>query len=79
MPTLNLVTEITIDDLLFVVSKLSQAEFFQFELGLVKLKQARLDMEAAQIAAAHRLPLTKQARLSTLLEKNQESNLTQAD
>jgi predicted transposase YbfD/YdcC len=33
MPTLNLVTKITIDDLLFIVSKLSQAEFFQFELG----------------------------------------------
>jgi len=65
MPTLNLVTEVTIDDLLLVVSQFCQAEFFQFELGLVKLKQARLDTEAAQITTAHRLPLTKQARLTT--------------
>ncbi len=43
MPTLNLVTEITIDDLLLVVSQLSQAEFFQFELGLVNAPES-LDM-----------------------------------
>jgi len=43
MPTLNLVTKITIDDLLLIVSKLSQAEFFQFELGLANAPES-LDM-----------------------------------
>jgi hypothetical protein len=82
MPTLNLVTELTIDDLLTVVAKLNEAELAEFEAGFDQLLLSRLpasDKEAAQIADAHRLPPGKQARLRSLLEKNREEDITEIE
>lgn len=78
MPTLNLVTELTVDDLLTVVAKLDDAELAEFEIRFEQLWLSRseiLDPEAAQIAAAHRLSSRQQVRLRDLLEKNREEDL----
>lgn len=78
MPTLNLVTELTVDDLLAVVAKLDDDELAEFEMLFEQLWLTRagvLDREAAQIAAAHRFSPRQQVRLRTLLEKNREEVL----
>ncbi len=78
MPTLNL--ELTLDDLLAVVSKLDNDELVEFEIRFEQLWLSRflsVDQEAAQIAAAKRLSPRHQARLRALLEKNREEGLTQ--
>ncbi len=78
MPTLNLVTELTVDDLLAVVAKLDDNELVEFEMLFEQLWLTRagvLDREAAQIAATYRLLPRQQVRLQTLLEKNREERL----
>ncbi|NJN96423.1 MAG: hypothetical protein HC875_21100 [Anaerolineales bacterium] len=78
MPTLNLVTELTVDDLLAVVAKLDDDELAEFEMLFEQLWLTRagvLDREAAQIAAANRFSPRQQVRLRTLLEKNREEGL----
>ena len=82
MPTLNLVTELTMDDLLAAVSQLDEAELVEFEIRFEQLWLARSgvgDEEAAQIAAARRLSPQQQARLRALLEKNREKGITAAE
>jgi hypothetical protein len=82
MPTLNLVTELTMDDLLAAVSQLDEAELVEFEIRFEQLWLARSgvgDEEAAQIAVARRLSPQPQARLRTLLEKNREEGITEAE
>jgi hypothetical protein len=78
MPTLNLVTELTIDDLLAVVAGLNDDELAEFEIRFEQLWLSRtstLDKEAAQIANAHRLSPRQQVRLRALLDKNREEGL----
>ncbi len=58
MPTLNLVTELTVDDLLDVVSRLDEAELAEFEIRFEQLWLSQpvvADKEAAYIAATRRL------------------------
>jgi hypothetical protein len=79
MPTLKLVTELSISDLLTVVSAMSDAELAQFEAGLANLKQTRTETQAQQataMAQVHRLEPDKEAQLATLLHKNREGRLT---
>ena len=78
MPILNLVTELTVDDLLTVVAKLDDDELAEFEIRFKQLWLSRseiLDREAAEIAFAHRLSPHQQVRLRALLEKNREESL----
>ncbi len=80
MPTLNV--ELTLDDLLTVVSNLDEDEFTEFEIRFEQVwlsRVARLDQEAAQIATTQRLPAHQQARLRSLLEKNREALLTEPE
>ena len=63
MPTLNLVAELTLDDLLAVVAKLDEAELTEFEIRFEQLRLARstnLDDEAARVAAVRRLSPVQQ-------------------
>lgn len=79
MPTLNLTAELTLDDLLTVVSRLDDDELVEFENRFEQLWLSRftpLDREAAQIAASHRMSPGQQVHLRALLEKNRESGLT---
>jgi len=80
MPTLSL--ELTIDDLLYAVSQLDETELTEFQIRFEQLWLSRIpvnDKEAAQIAAARRLSVDQQARLHSLLEKNREASLTEAE
>jgi len=83
MPTLNFVAELTVDDLLTVISKLDDKELAEFEIRFERLWLSRssiiIDKEAAEIAAAHRLSPTKQAHLQVLLEQNREEGVTEAE
>ncbi len=82
MPTLNLVTELTVDDLLEVVSRLDEAELAEFEIRFEQLwlsQPAVVDKEAANIAATRRLAPRQQAQLRLLLEKNREENVTNTE
>jgi glycyl-tRNA synthetase beta subunit len=78
MPTLNLVTELTVNDLLDVIAELDDDELAEFEARFEQLWTSRfssLDQEAAQIANLKRLSPKQQARLRALLEKNREEGL----
>ena len=78
MPTLNLVTELTVDDLLAVVAKLDDDELAEFEIRFEQLWISRseaVDREAVEIAVAHRLSPHQQVHLRSLLEKNREEGL----
>lgn len=78
MPTLNLITELTVDDLLAVVAGLDDDELAEFEIRFEQLWLSRtsaLDEEATQIADAHRLSPRQQVRLRALLDKNREEGL----
>ncbi len=82
MPTFNLVAELTVDDLLDVVSKLDEAELAEFETRFEQLwlsRPAVVDEEAAHIAEARRLAPRQQARLRALLEKNREEDITETE
>jgi hypothetical protein len=82
MPTLNLVTELTVDDLLDVVARLDEAELAEFEIRFEQLwlsQPAVADKEAAYIAATRRLGPRQQARLRVLLEKNREEGVTDTE
>ncbi len=80
MPTVNIVAELTVYDLLDAVSKLDEAEIVEFEVGFEKIwlkRNATSDEEAAQIVEKHRLPLLEQARVRELLLRNREMALTE--
>ena len=82
MPTLNLVAELTIDDLLEVISKLNTAELAEFEIRFEQLwlsRSAVIDEEVAQLATARRLSPRQQTRLRVLLDKNREEGVTEAE
>jgi len=82
MPTVKVVAELTVDDLIDAVSQLTSDELAEFQLRFDELWPAQLpsvDAEAAQVAVAHRLPAQDQVRLRTLLMKNREGDLTVAE
>lgn len=82
MPTLNVVAELTIEDIMTAVSQLNEAELVEFEIQFEQLWLARMeaaDKEAAQIASLYRLPPAQQARLRSLLQKNREEGVTQRE
>lgn len=82
MPTLNLVAELTIDDLLAVVSNLNEVELAEFEIRFEELwlsRPAPVDEEAAHLAFKQRLSPPHQARLRALLEKNREGDMTEIE
>ncbi len=79
MPTLNLVAELTIEDLAGAVAKLNKAQLAKFTVYLRELRQFRstaVDKESARIAARRRFPASQRHRLHTLLQKNREVGLT---
>ncbi len=75
MPTLNLVAELSVDDLLDVVSNLDERELEEFE---TRFEQMWLSYPES-IAEARRLLPHKQAHLRTLLEQNREGYVTQTE
>ena len=80
MPTVNLVAELTVNDLLDAVSKLDEAEIVEFEVGFEQIwlrRNTTSDKEAAQLVEKHRLPLHQQTRVRELLLKNREMALTE--
>ncbi len=50
MPTFNLVVELTVDDLLDVVSKLDEAELAEFEIRFEQLWLSRLAVQRFRVA-----------------------------
>ena len=82
MPTINVVAELTVDDLVNAVAKLDELDLAEFEVRFEQLwltHKPPADEEAAQIAAKRRLTPRRQACLRTLLEKNREEGLTEAE
>ncbi|MCX6050178.1 MAG: hypothetical protein NT075_34200 [Chloroflexi bacterium] len=82
MPTVNIVAELTVDDLLEAVSKLDEAEIVKFEVGFEKIwlkRNAIIDEEATQIVEKHRLLPDEQLRVRELLLRNREMTLTEAE
>lgn len=82
MPIMSISTEVTVDDLLHVVEKLDPQELAKFEAGFEQIwlqRRDSLDPEAADIVKQHRLPAHQQAMVRTLLFKNREEGLTEAE
>jgi hypothetical protein len=82
MPTVNLTAELSLEDLLLVVSNLDDDELAEFEIQFEQLWLSRfvpVDQDAARVAADQRLSPQQQIRLRALLEKNREAGLTDTE
>jgi hypothetical protein len=80
MPTVSVVAELTVNDLLDAVSKLDEAEIVEFEVGFEDIwlrRNTTSDKEAAQLVEKHRLAPHQQVRVRELLLKNREATLTE--
>lgn len=73
MPTIQEI-QVTVEELLDAVAKLSPAEQAQFERGFKALRQRRASLKekVARRAESYQLPPKQQQRLRELLDKNKE-------
>ncbi len=90
MPRVEIITELTVKQLLKAVAQLEAEQLALFERGFAKLRQQRgrtasdtgwsrsrpLAEELASIAASHRMPQESRRRLSELLDENKEGQLS---
>ncbi len=82
MSPVTVMTELTTEDLINAVSQLTSAELSEFMLRFDELRLAQggsVNQQAAQIAAAHRLPTRDRLRVIELLTKNREEGLIEQE
>ena len=82
MPTVPVMAELTVENLIDAVSQLTPRELSEFTLRFDELRLARMasvNEQAAQIAEAYRLPSEDRLRVLELLMKNREEGLTEQE
>jgi len=78
MATVSITAELTVKDLIDVISQLTSDELSEFTLCFNELQLAQVtsvDQQAVQIADAYRLPAQDRLRVLELLTKNREEGL----
>jgi hypothetical protein len=79
MSTVSVMAELTVENLIDAVSRLTTRELSEFVLRFDELRLAQMasvNEQAAQIADAYRLPGEDRLRVLDLLTKNREEGLT---
>ena len=78
MATVSITAELTVKDLIDVISQLTSDELSEFTLCFNELQLAQVmsvDEQAVQIADVYRLPAQDRLRVLELLTKNREEGL----